>query len=67
MKVNFLGKARLTTQGQVTLPLEGRNGLSIANGSEIYWYSVGGFLIVTKELCSHEDLAKMLKKTAGGR
>ncbi|MBI4439532.1 AbrB/MazE/SpoVT family DNA-binding domain-containing protein [Candidatus Woesearchaeota archaeon] len=64
MKVSFLGKSRLTTQGQTTLPMEGRSGLGVEVGSEVYWYSVDGFLIVTKDLCSHEDLSRLLKKSA---
>lgn len=61
-KTKFIGKAKLTKQGQVTLPNEARDDLGIKLDSEIYWYEVDDFLIVTKELFNHEDLENKLKK-----
>ena len=63
MKIKFVGKAKLTKQGQLTLPFEARQDLKIEKDSEVYWYSVDNFLIVTKELLSEKDLEIMLKKS----
>ncbi|HLC65114.1 MAG TPA: AbrB/MazE/SpoVT family DNA-binding domain-containing protein [Candidatus Nanoarchaeia archaeon] len=64
MNVNFLGKSKITSQGQLTLPLEGRAQIGVSNGAEVFWYSVNDFLIVTKKLCSQDDITKILKKSA---
>ncbi len=52
----FIGKARLTKQGQVTLPNEARQDLDIKVDSDIYWYELGDKLIVVKELVNPKDL-----------
>ena len=62
MDVTFVGKAKLTKQGQVTLPGEARKELSIETDSDIFWYRVDGHLVVTKELMNIEDLKKLVKK-----
>ena len=61
----FIGKAKLTRQGQVTLPNEGRQDLDIEVNSEIYWYELGDNLIAVKELVNPKDLAVILKKRRG--
>ncbi len=61
----FIGKAKLTKQGQVTLPNEGRQDLGIEVNSEIYWYELGDNLIAVKELVNPKDLAVILKKRRG--
>ena len=58
----FIGKAKLTKQGQVTLPNEARQDLGIDINSEIYWYELGDCLIVVKELVNPKDLKLILKK-----
>lgn len=61
----FVGKAKLTSQGQVTLPNEARQDLSIGANSDIYWYELGDNLIAVKELVNPKDLGVMLKKKRG--
>lgn len=61
----FIGKAKLTKQGQVTLPNEARQDLGIEVNSEIYWYELGDNLIAVKELVNPKDLAVILKKRRG--
>lgn len=61
----FIGKAKLTRQGQVTLPNEGRQDLDIEVNSEIYWYELGDSLIAVKELVNPKDLAVILKRRRG--
>ena len=62
MKISFIGKAKLTKAGQLTLPQEGRKDLGIDLNSELYWYQVDGFLVVTKELMNQKDLEKLMRK-----
>ena len=61
-EAKFIGKAKLTKQGQVTLPNEARKDLGIEVDSDIYWYELGKTLIVVKELVSPNDLGVELKK-----
>ncbi|MFC1704735.1 hypothetical protein ACFLZ6_00220 [Nanoarchaeota archaeon] len=61
-KVKFVGKAKITRQGQVTLPYEGRKNLKIDLESEVYWYEVNGCLIVVKELVNQKDIMNMVNK-----
>ncbi|MBU0628050.1 MAG: AbrB/MazE/SpoVT family DNA-binding domain-containing protein [Nanoarchaeota archaeon] len=58
----FIGKAKLTKQGQVTLPNEARQDLGIGVNSDIYWYELGDNLIVVKELVNPKDLRVELKR-----
>lgn len=62
INIKFIGKAKLTKQGQVTLPNEARQDLSIELNSEIYWYEVDNMLIVVKDLLNQKDLLEMLGK-----
>ena len=61
----FIGKAKLTKQGQVTLPNEARQDLNIEVNSEVYWYELGDNLIVVKELVNPKDLGVLLKGKRG--
>ena len=61
----FIGKAKLTRQGQVTLPNEARQDLDIDVNSEIYWYELGDNLIAVKELVNPKDLNLVMKKKRG--
>ena len=65
MDPKFIGKAKITKQGQVTMPFEARDDLEIDLNSEVYWYEVGDFLIVLKELINPKDLAIKLNKRRG--
>ena len=58
----FIGKAKVTKQGQVTLPNEARQDLGIDVNSDIYWYELGDNLIVVKELVNPKDLGLELKR-----
>ena len=62
MTVKFVGKAKITTQGQVTLPFEARDSLKLDVNSEVYWYQVDDHLVVVKDLVSVDELASMLNK-----
>ncbi len=62
MDVKFIGKAKITTQGQITLPSEARESLGLDINSEVYWYLVDDHLVVVKDLVSVEDLMEMLNK-----
>ena len=62
MKVKFIGKAKITKQGQVTLPFEARTDLKLDSDSEIYWYLVDDHLVVVKDLVSVDELRKMIKR-----
>ncbi len=58
----FVGKAKLTKQGQVTLPLEGRKELDIAPESEVYWYRLNNCLVVVKDIINPKELVNYLFK-----
>ncbi len=62
MKPKFIGKAKLTKQGQITLPFEARNDLGIKLDSEVYWYEVDDYLVVVKELVNPKELESKLNK-----
>lgn len=57
----FVGKVKITKQGQLTLPLEARKDLGINLGDEVYWYELDGVLIATKELLNQRDLDKKVR------
>jgi len=61
-KAKFIGKAKLTKQGQLTLPFEARKDLGIKLDSEVYWYEVDDYLVVVKELMNPKELEKKIKK-----
>lgn len=62
MAVKFIGKAKITKQGQVTLPFEAREELKLDLNSEVYWYLVDDHLVVVKDLVSVDELASMINK-----
>ena len=64
-KPKFIGKVKLTKQGQVTLPNEARQDLDIKVDSDVYWYELGNNLIVVKDLVNPKDLNVELKKKRG--
>ena len=61
MSIKFIGKAKITKQGQLTLPFEAREELKLDLNSEVYWYLVDDHLIVVKDLVSTEELAAIIK------
>ena len=58
----FVGKAKLTKQGQVTVPLEGRKDLGLDSESEIYWYKINDVLVAVKEIVNPKDLLNLIIK-----
>ena len=60
MAIKFIGKAKITTQGQVTLPSEARESLKMDANSEVFWYQVDDHLVVVKDLVSVDDLADII-------
>ena len=62
MGVKFIGKAKITKQGQVTLPFEAREELKLDLNSEVYWYLVDDHLVVVKDLVSVDELISMINK-----
>ena len=56
MEAKFIGKAKLTKQGQLTLPLEARKDLKINPKSEVYWYEFNGILILVKDLINPKEV-----------
>ena len=56
MEPKFIGKSKLTKQGQLTLPQEGRQDLKIDSKSEVYWYEFNNVLIVVKDLVNPSEL-----------
>ena len=62
MDIKFIGKAKITTQGQITLPSEAREELKLDLNSEVFWYLVDDHLVVVKDLVSVDDLIDMLNK-----
>jgi len=62
MKIKFIGKAKVTKQGQVTLPNEARQDLGIQLNSEVYWYEIDNMLIAVKQLVNQKELQDILKK-----
>lgn len=63
MEPKFIGKVKLTKQGQITLPQEARNDLGINLGDELYWYELDNSLIIVKDLVNQKELVeKILKK-----
>ena len=62
MDIKFIGKAKITTQGQITLPSEARDSLKLDVNSEVYWYQVDDYLVVVKDLVSVDDLVDILNK-----
>ena len=63
MEPKFIGKVKLTKQGQITLPQEARSDLGIKLGDELYWYELDNSLIIVKDLVNQKELVeKILKK-----
>ena len=60
MDIKFVGKAKLTTQGQLTLPQEARQDLKIDAKSEVYWYEFNGILVLIKELVNPKELVSFI-------
>jgi len=62
MEAKFIGKTRLTKQGQITLPHEGRHDLKINSESEVYWYEFNDILVLVKELVNPKEIVNLILK-----
>ncbi len=62
MMPKFIGKAKLTKQGQLTMPQEARTDLKIDAKSEVYWYEYNGKLILVKDLVNPKELMSLILK-----
>ncbi len=60
MEPKFIGKAKLTRQGQLTLPQEARKDLKIDAKSEVYWYEFNEILILVKDLVNPKELVNFV-------
>ena len=60
MEVKFIGKAKLTKQGQLTLPQEARKDLNIDSNSEVYWYELNDILVLVKDLVNPKDVVNLI-------
>ena len=60
MEAKFVGKAKLTKQGQLTMPQDARKDLNIKPESEVYWYELDGILVLLKELVAPKDLINFI-------
>ena len=59
-EAKFIGKAKLTKQGQLTLPQEGRQDLKIDSESDVYWYEFNDILILVKSLVNPNDIMDLI-------
>jgi bifunctional DNA-binding transcriptional regulator/antitoxin component of YhaV-PrlF toxin-antitoxin module len=62
VSVKFVGKAKITKQGQLTLPFEARKVLKLDADKEVYWYLVDDHLVLVKDLVSVDDLIELMNK-----
>ena len=62
MEAKFIGKAKLTKQGQLTLPHEARKDLKIDSKCEVYWYEFNGVLILVKSIVNPKEIASLMLK-----
>lgn len=62
MEPKFIGKAKLTKQGQLTLPQEARKDLKIDDKSEVYWYEFNNVLVLVKDIVNPKELVNFIFK-----
>lgn len=62
MEAKFIGKAKITMQGQLTLPREARKDLKIGAKSEVYWYEIDNALVLLKEIINPKDIMGFILK-----
>ena len=60
MEPKFIDKAKLTKQGQLTLPQEARKSLNIEAESEVFWYEFNNVLVLVKDLVNPKELSKII-------
>ena len=62
MDAKFIGKAKLTKQGQLTLPQEARRDLKIDASMDVYWYEFNDILILVKDLVNPKELVDLVNR-----
>lgn len=62
MEAKFIGKAKLTKQGQLTLPHEARQDLRIGSKCEVYWYEFNDVLILVKNIVNPKEIVNLILK-----
>ena len=62
MEAKFIGKAKLTKQGQLTLPQEARKDLKISAESDVYWYELNDVLLVVKNIVNPKEIVSLILK-----
>ena len=68
MNAKFIGRAKITKQGQLTLPHEGRQDLKIGLESDVYWYEFNDVLVLIKDLVNPSEIEEfILRKKKGGK
>ena len=67
MEPKFIGKSKLTRQGQLTLPKDARRDLKIDTKSEVYWYEFNEILVLVKDLVNPKDLISLVFNTNKNR
>lgn len=58
----FIGKVKLSKQGQITVPTEARTALAIETDEDLYWYRFNNSLILSKEIVNPKDLKEYLER-----
>ena len=62
MEPKFVGKSKLTSQGQLTLPQKARKDLKIEPNADLFWYELNDVVVLLKELVNPKDIENMLNK-----
>ena len=62
MEPKFIGKAKLTKQGQLTLPQEARKDLKIDSKSDVYWYEFNDVLVLVKDIVNPKEIIDFVFK-----
>ncbi|MBI2650265.1 hypothetical protein HYX04_03040 [Candidatus Woesearchaeota archaeon] len=60
MEAKFIGKVKLTKQGQLTLPQEARQDLKIGSKSEVYWYEFNDILVLVKDIVNPKEIINLV-------
>ena len=61
-EAKFIGKAKLTKQGQLTLPQEARQDLKISAESDVYWYELNDMLILSKDVFNPSEIYDLITR-----
>ena len=62
MEPKFIGKTKLTKQGQLTLPQEARKDLKIDSKSDVYWYEFNDVLVLVKEIVNPKEIIDFVSR-----